>query len=117
MASRGPHQFRTRINLIEAQRMRTESNKSTVKSTKLIAILSLITVWLQVRVLPGPPRKSAGSPAGALVVRIAPKATAGETLRLALERRGFVIEAGTVHECGRAVSARRRQMNPARKAA
>jgi hypothetical protein len=46
-----------------------------------------------------------------------PKATAGETLRLALERRGFVIEAGTVHECGRAVSARRRQMNPARKAA
>jgi len=45
------------------------------------------------------------------------KATAGETLRLSLERRGFVIEAGTVHECGRAVSARRREMNPVRKAA
>jgi hypothetical protein len=30
---------------------------------------------------------------------------------------GFVIEAGTVHECGYAVSARRREMNPVRKAA
>jgi hypothetical protein len=58
------------------------------------------------------------SPAGALVVRVAPqKATASETLCLSLERRGFVIEAGTVHECGRAVSARRRQINPVRKAA
>jgi hypothetical protein len=45
------------------------------------------------------------------------RATASETLRLSLERRGFVIEAGTVHECGCAVSARRRQMNPVRKAA
>jgi hypothetical protein len=43
--------------------------------------------------------------------------TASEILRLSLERRGFVIEAGTVHECGCAVSARRRQMNPVRKAA
>lgn len=32
--------------------------EKTVKSTKLIVILPLITVWLQVRVLPGPPMKS-----------------------------------------------------------
>jgi hypothetical protein len=57
-------------------------------------------------------------PAGRLVVWVDPqKATANETLRLSLERRGFVIEAGTVHECGCAVSARRREMNPVRKAA
>ena len=58
------------------------------------------------------------SPAGVLVVWVDPqKATANETLRLSLERRGFVIEAGTVHECGCAVSARRREVNPVRKAA
>jgi len=58
------------------------------------------------------------SPAGVLVVWVDPqRATANETLRLSLERRGFVIEAGTVHECGCAVSARRRQMNPVREAA
>jgi len=57
-------------------------------------------------------------PAGVQMARVAPqKATASETLRLSLERRGFVIEAGTVHECGCAVSARRREMNPVRKAA
>ena len=58
------------------------------------------------------------SPAGMLVVWVDPqKAAANETLRLSLERRGFVIESGTVHECGCAVSARRREMNPVRKAA
>lgn len=58
------------------------------------------------------------SSAGVLVVWVDPqKAVANETLRLALERRGFVIEAGTVHECGCAVSARRREINPVRKAA
>jgi len=58
------------------------------------------------------------SPAGVLVVWVDPqKATANETLRLSLEGRGFVIEDGTVHECGRAVLARRREMNPIRKAA
>jgi hypothetical protein len=58
------------------------------------------------------------SPAGVLVVWVAPqKAAANETLRLSLERRGFVIETGTVHECGCAVSARRHEMNPVRKAA
>jgi hypothetical protein len=57
-------------------------------------------------------------PAGVLVVWVDPqKAAANEALRLSLESRGFVIEAGTVHECGCAVSARRRQINPVRKAA
>src|SRR6202035_173508 len=52
-------------------------------------------------------------PAGVVVVGVDPqKATANETLRLSLEKRGFVIESGTVHECGCAVSARRREMNP-----
>ena len=55
---------------------------------------------------------------GVLVVWVDPqKATATEALRQSLERRGFVIEAGTVHDCGCAVSARRREMNPIRKAA
>jgi hypothetical protein len=58
------------------------------------------------------------SPAGVLVVWVDPqKAAATEALRLALQRRGFVIEAGTVHDCGCAVSARRREMNPIRNAA
>jgi hypothetical protein len=58
------------------------------------------------------------SPAGALVVWVDPqKASANETLRLSLEGRGFVVEDGTVHECGCAVLARRREMNPVRKAA
>jgi len=47
---RRPHQFRTRNNLI-----RTKSNKSALKSTNPIDIPPLITVWLQVRVLPGAP--------------------------------------------------------------
>jgi hypothetical protein len=58
------------------------------------------------------------SPAGVLVVWVDPqKAAANENLRLSLERRGFVIESGTIHECGCAVSARRRVLNPVRKAA
>jgi hypothetical protein len=58
------------------------------------------------------------SPAGVLVVWVDPqKAAANEALRASLERRGFVIEGGTVHDCGCAVSARWRQMNPLRKAA
>jgi hypothetical protein len=58
------------------------------------------------------------SPAGVLVVWVAPqKPMANQTLRLSLERRGFVIEEGIVHECGCAVSARRREMNPVREAA
>jgi hypothetical protein len=58
------------------------------------------------------------SPTGVLVVWVDPQKTAAnETLRLSLERRGFVIEGGTVHDCGCAVSARRREMDPVRKAA
>ena len=57
-------------------------------------------------------------PNGVLVVWVDPqKAASNQALRQSLERRGFVIEAGTVHECGCAVSARRRAMNPVRKAA
>jgi hypothetical protein len=47
-----PHQFRTRMNPIELQRTRSKSNKIAAKSTKLIDSLTLITVWLQVRVPP-----------------------------------------------------------------
>jgi hypothetical protein len=54
-ASETPHQFRTRNNLIRTQRTRSKLNKNAVKSTKLTDLLPLITVWLQVRVLPGPP--------------------------------------------------------------
>jgi hypothetical protein len=58
------------------------------------------------------------SPSAVLVVWVDPhKATANDALRLSLERRGFVIEGGTVHDCGCAVSARRRELNPVRKAA
>jgi hypothetical protein len=58
------------------------------------------------------------SPAGTVVVWVDPqKAVANETLRLSLERRGFVIEGGTVHECGCAVLARRHEMTPVLKAA
>lgn len=58
------------------------------------------------------------SPAGVLLVWVDPqKEAANEALRASLERRGFVIEAGTVHDCGCAVSARRRETNPLRKAA
>ncbi len=53
-----PHQIRTRNDAIEAHRTRSKSNRSTAKSTKATNILPLITVWLQVRVLPGPPRIS-----------------------------------------------------------
>jgi hypothetical protein len=38
----------------KAQRTQSNSNKN-AKSTKPIDVLSLITVWSQVQVLPGPP--------------------------------------------------------------
>src|SRR5262249_41625543 len=53
--AQAPHQFRSRMDLIEMQRTRSRSNKNAEKSTKLIDSPPLITVWLQVRVLPGPP--------------------------------------------------------------
>ena len=58
------------------------------------------------------------SPAGLLVVWVDPqKAVANEALRASLEKRGFVIEAGIVHDCGCAFSARRRDLKPVREAA
>ena len=58
------------------------------------------------------------SPAGVLVVWVDPqKPAVSQNLRAALERRGFVVEAGTVREDGQAVFARRYQMSPISKAA
>jgi len=51
--ARGPHQFRTRN--------KTNGDESPTKSMKPTDIPPLITVWLQVRVLPGPPMKSDAS--------------------------------------------------------
>jgi hypothetical protein len=53
-----PHQFCTRNAPTKAQRTRSNSNEKTAKSTNLIDILPLITVWLQVRVLSEPTTKS-----------------------------------------------------------
>ncbi len=50
-----PHPFRTRNDLIKSQRTRSYPNENAARSTKPISMLPLITVWLQVRVLPGPP--------------------------------------------------------------
>jgi hypothetical protein len=52
------HRARNGVN--ELQRKQSDTNKREGKSTKLVDILPLITVWLQVRVLPGPPVISAG---------------------------------------------------------
>ena len=58
------------------------------------------------------------SPAGVLVVWVeSQKPVANQDLRSALEKRGFVIEAGTVREDGSAISARRREMSPISEAA
>jgi hypothetical protein len=42
----GPHQFRTRNDAIEAQQTRSKSNKTVGKSTEVVDISPLITVWL-----------------------------------------------------------------------
>jgi|tagenome__1003787_1003787.scaffolds.fasta_scaffold20661204_2 hypothetical protein len=55
-----PHQFRTRNNLNEPKQTGSKRNKTSAKSTNLIDSLPLITVWLQVRVLPGPPKMPTG---------------------------------------------------------
>ena len=47
----------------------------------------------------------------------AQKPAASQSLRASLERRGFVIQQGIVHECGCALSARRSQIHPAQKKA
>jgi hypothetical protein len=43
-----PHQFRTRNDAIETQRMLPNEYENTAKSTNAIDILPLITVWLQI---------------------------------------------------------------------
>jgi hypothetical protein len=48
-----PHQFRTRNNRDRTRRKPSNPNENAAKSTGPINILPLITVWLQVRVLPG----------------------------------------------------------------
>jgi hypothetical protein len=82
-ASEAPHQFRTRNNLIRTQRTRSKSNKNAAKSRKLIDILPLITVWLQVRVLPGPPAFARVSDEGCRAEAHRAKAGRGRELRLA----------------------------------
>src|SRR5258708_26209966 len=52
---RRPQEFRTRNDLIKSQRTCSIRNENAGKSTKSIDTRPLITVWLQVRVLPGPP--------------------------------------------------------------
>jgi hypothetical protein len=53
MSDASPHQFRTRNAPTKARRRRSNSSEKTAKSTNPIDIPPLITVWLQVRVLPG----------------------------------------------------------------
>ena len=58
------------------------------------------------------------NPAGVLVVWVdAQKPSANQSLRASLEKRGYVIEQSTVHECGCALAARLRQTTPLKKAA
>jgi hypothetical protein len=44
-----PHQFRTRNGRTETQRTRSISSENAGRSTKLVNIPSLITVWLQLQ--------------------------------------------------------------------
>jgi hypothetical protein len=56
--------------------------------------------------------------AGVLVVWVdAQKPAGNQSLRASLEKRGYVIEQATVHDCGCALSARARQSAPRKKAA
>ncbi len=57
-------------------------------------------------------------PAGVLVVWVdAQKPAANQSLRASLEKRGYVIEQATVHDCGCALSARAQRDTPLTKAA
>jgi len=52
------------------------------------------------------------SPAGAVVVGLEPQSpAANRTLRSVLERHGLLVEAGTIHEHGSAVCARRSELS------
>jgi hypothetical protein len=57
-------------------------------------------------------------PRGVLVVWVdAQKPAANQSLRASLEKRGYIIEQATVHECGCALSARTQQDTPLKRAA
>jgi hypothetical protein len=57
-------------------------------------------------------------PGAVLVVWVdAQKPAANQGLRASLEKRGFVLKQGTVHDCGCAVAGRRQQTHPLQKAA
>jgi hypothetical protein len=57
-------------------------------------------------------------PGAVLVVWVdAQKPVGSQSLRMSLVKRGFMIEQGTVHDCGYAVAARRQQTYPLRQAA
>jgi hypothetical protein len=56
--TQAPHQFRTRKNANKTRQLPSELKENYTKSTKPTNIPPLITVWLQVRVLPGPPTGS-----------------------------------------------------------
>jgi hypothetical protein len=88
---RGPHQFRTRNDLAKTQRTRSNSNENAAKSTKLIIIPSLITVWLQVRVLPGPPRFALRATRGVRRSLSAAKAKTDWSLRRLFPRKGLRV--------------------------
>lgn len=58
------------------------------------------------------------NPGAVLVVWVdAQKPAASDSIRASIEKRGFTIEQGAVHECGHAFSARRQQTYPLLKAA
>ena len=58
------------------------------------------------------------SPTGVLVVWVDPQEpAANRNLRSMLERHGLLVEAGTIHEFGSAVSARQCESNPMSKVA
>jgi hypothetical protein len=58
------------------------------------------------------------APSGVLIIWIdAQRSAASQNLRLLLERQGFTIEDGIVHECGCAVSARRTRVDTMRSTA
>lgn len=57
-------------------------------------------------------------PAAMLIVWVdAQKPAANQSFRASLEKRGYIIEQDTVHECGRALAARLQQPTPLKKAA
>ncbi len=92
---RAPHQFRTRNDRAKMQRTRSNPNNGTARSTKLNHIPPLITVWLQVRVLPGPPAFARFASFGSASQRHTSKAK-----RVRLPRRSPKGEGGYLNPAG-----------------